>query len=1212
MHRTCCSWKILTLTLGLLVWALVPAQAQVSKGTFTGTVTDQTGAVIPGATITVTNEGTGVAVTAATSSDGLYTVPDLQPGLYTLKAESKGFKTLVNQHVQLTVAYVQRVDFKLEVGELKEAITVEAQATLVDTATGRMSELITSSQVQNLPLNGRNIYQLIQLAPGAVNTSSVAFDGGGNRGIYAVVNGVRSNMQGYMLDGISDKGLSGGSNTQPSVDSVQEFRVDTEILSAEYGSVVGAVTSIVTKSGGNSLHGDAYEFLRNDKMDAREFFEKPKRNPFRMNQFGATLGGPIKKNKLFFFGSFEGERTRISIPELISIETPQWRNFVIQNFPNSVAALLYKNFPGPAGISGAENLATYVTVESVGALYADDSCNPKLGGGFSADCLSATYGLDPGSPLSKLLLDNRNMPIFGNLAASGQEESRDQFYNGNQFSGRIDYQGDKNKIFGRYYFDRYRDPFFGAGVNGGETSAFVVARGSGFSSPFTADYPQVSVGWSHTFGPTVLNELRAGWSRGATDVAQNNPGVPQITFDTGEVDFGGYNGYPQIFHEEVFHFADIVTWSRGRHTIKFGGEVHRNYENSEFNVGRPSYEFGDSIAFSLGQVESQANGVDPGPVDPKTGQSLGKAHLASNIRGWRNVEFGAFFNDDWKVTPRLTLTLGMRYDINSRHSEKYGHVTQFVLPPGGANLTERLRAVNCYEDISGATGFDGKPCNGGFAQNPSTLTTGDHNNFGPRIGFAWDVFGNGKTSLRGGFGVSYQGEIYNPLSNSRWNPPFYSFNLAFCGDNFNVFQWNLVGPQFTDSCVFGPVNNVAPTFTGPPSNVGTGPAGATFNAFAGNIQGWNPFNANAAFLTGIAFPNFRDPYVYGSHLSIEHEFPAHAVLKVSWVGTFGHKLYRAEDINRHFGGRDLKSASGPTFSGPCALFGPYRVNCLFGKLRNWQNSVNSNYNAFQIVLDKRMSHGLELHTNYVWSHSLDERSTWHSGSTTSNGAAEGFSLDQAKPGLDYGNSIFDVRHRFTLSYVWELPWMKAQRGAVGHVLGGWQLNGAITLRSGFHWTPYCSRSSFPGGSRSSCDFNRDGIRNDRPNQPAFGSGLPSTDRAVFEPNHPGLNLTTSQFLACSVSPRPTCGSLWHGAYEPSLGRNTFVGPNFREFDFSLFKNIKVTERVSFQFRAEAFNLFNRTNLKMPSATFGASASKFGLSTGTFFPREIQFALKMYW
>src|SRR2546425_10433513 len=599
--RSTCRFCTAPLLLLCLLWALPNAHAQVASS-ITGSVTDPTGAVIPGATVTATNEGTNVPVSRQTNPDGLYLIPELLPGFYTVTAEAKGFTKLVNQHVELTVGYTQRLDFRLNVGEVTQDITVTSQAPLVDTTGSRMSELVTAQQVQNLPLNGRNVFQMIQLAPGAVNTTNLITEPG-NRGFTTVVNGARVNMNGYFIDGIPDKGLSGGSNSQPSDDTLQEFRVDTEALSAEYGSTGGAVTQICLKFGSNSPHGTAYEYVRNEKFDAREFFEGPTRNPFKMNQFGATLGGPIKKNKLFFFGSYEGERTRVSTPESLSIETPQFGNFITTNLPNSVAALLYKNFPGPAPTSGIDNLATYVTADSVGAGYAATSCDPSAGGGFTAACLNDTYGLAPGSAMSNLFLANANLPTFGSISASAPAYSRAQFYNGNQFSGRIDYQGDKDKVFGRYFFDRLADPLYSPGVNGGNAAADVTVRG--FHSPLKYDYPQLALSWTHTFGATVLNEMRAGWNRNVTDVAANVSGVPNIYFDPGEVQFGNYAGYPQIFHEEVFHYSDILTISRGKHNIKIGGSVQRNFENSEFNVGRPSYEFGDSIAFALNQVEFQ-------------------------------------------------------------------------------------------------------------------------------------------------------------------------------------------------------------------------------------------------------------------------------------------------------------------------------------------------------------------------------------------------------------------------------------------------------------------------------------------------------------------------------------------------------------------------------------------------------------------------------
>jgi hypothetical protein len=303
---------------------------------------------------------------------------------------------------------------------------------------------------------------------------------------------------------------------------------------------------------------------------------------------------------------------------------------------------------------------------------------------------------------------------------------------------------------------------------------------------------------------------------------------------------------------------------------------------------------------------------------------------------------------------------------------------------------------------------------------------------------------------------------------------------------------------------------------------------------------------------------------------------------------------------------------GPPTNGVCGFFGPYRTNCLYGRLRVWENSVNSNYNALQVVVDKRMTHGLEVHANYVWSHSLDGRSTWHSGATTSNGSSEGFSMDLAHPNLDYGNSVFDTRHRITSSFVWQLPFYRDQTGVAGHLLGGWQINNIVSFHTGFHWTPYCHSSSFP----KKCDFNRDGVSNDRPNQPVFGSALPSADNSVFEPNHAD-NLSPNDFFnpsqkggVCTPSPFPGCTN-WTGAYDGNLARNPYLGPKFTEVDFSIFKNIKASERVNVQFRAEAFNIFNRTLLQMPLAKFGTERSLFGLATSTFAARQIQFALKLF-
>jgi hypothetical protein len=494
--------------------------------------------------------------------------------------------------------------------------------------------------------------------------------------------------------------------------------------------------------------------------------------------------------------------------------------------------------------------------------------------------------------------------------------------------------------------------------------------------------------------------------------------------------------------------------------------------------------------------------------------------------------------------------------------------------------------------------------------------------------------------LRGGFGVSYEGTLYNPLSNSRWNLPYYSFNSAtnfLAGD----VQTVIYGPY---TCTGSPVNcqpdnSATPSFSGPPTNpfMGSG-AQAT-----GNLSGWDPNNANLAILTGIIFPQgVRDPYVYNYYLGVQREIMPKLIVEANYVGTTGHKLFRAQNVNRIPGGRlpeglcatdnfgrQLCSQVDNTIGSTGNPINPAgRLNPNFGTLRVWQNVVNSNYNAFQLSIKKQTSHGMAFNLNYTWSHSIDDGSTWHSGSTSSNGAGagEGYTTDVTLPQIDRGNSIFDIRHRIVANYVWELPWYKSQEGVVGHILGGWQYNGIISWQTGAHWEPWTFTNggdpvgSIVNGSGGACtqtdinngncfntggDFNLDGVRNDRPNVKANN----------FDPGHDGwANGWGSGFQF-------TGGSSANGFFSSpclacvgSEGRNTFVGPSYVTWDTSLFKNIKITERVNMQFRAEAFNIMNHTNFQLPGAG-GATNNRtnsgsFGQAGGTFNPRNLQFGLKL--
>ncbi len=1125
-----------------IVLLTVAGWGQATSGEITGQVKDSTGAVIPGVEVIATNVDTGVARNALTESSGMYRIPLLNPGSYSVKASLTGFKTSLREGITVTVAQVVRVDLTLEVGSISETVTVSGEASLVNTEQGRVSDLVDSKQVVDMPLNGRNIYQLMQLAPGAVNATTITEPGaGGATGTASTsVNGGRVNFNGYWVDGITNKGLSGGTNGfAPSADTIQEFRMETLNFSAEFGDSAGSVVNVVSKSGTNNFHGTAYEFLRNDHLDAREFFdigpasENGGKPAFKQNQYGATFGGPIHKNTTFFFASFEGLNIRTGQSQSTAFQSSQWTNFVKQ-YGKPVAKFLYNSFPTPTPTNISSN---------VGGYLADQGLIPDSSQASVDSYLSSNFG----SPAGALLATD---PMVGNISFFNPQPT-----DATQASIRIDqeFRGGKDKIFGRYNHDHQTS------LIQSPTTALPE-----FQAPTDNTAHQVAISETHIFSPKVVNEFRAGLNRTINDIGAGTPGVPQI-IDTGTLTsgFGAYSGYPQIFHENVFNYSDVVSITKGKHGMKMGMEYRRNQENSDFNVGRPEYYFYNLATLALDSPYYQIGGVDPHILD-----GTHQAELSSNGRGWRTREFGAFFNDDWKIRPNLTLNLGVRYDVYTRHKEVQNRTTTFDMS-NGTSLFERLK-------------------NGDFKVT-DVLSEPDYNNFAPRIGFAWDPFSNGKMSVRGGFGMAYQSGIFNPLSNSRWNPPFYSFNLicdiSACGD---PSQRVLYGPQTPGEAV---------TATGPDPNIGA-------HKYEGNIIAYDPSNKNSTYLTGIANPYMRDPYVMSWFFGIQKELARDLTLEVNYVGTGGRKLIRAQDWNRFNGDRTGACDPNGDYCGDTSL---NRINQLYGRMRFWENSANSSYNALQTQVTKRFTHGYAITGNYTWAKSMDVRSTWHSGATSSNGAQEGYSTDVNDIKLDWGRSVFDARHRGVVNFIWELPFLKNSSGFVKEAFGGWQFNGIVSLQSGQPFTPFCSLSYSRG-----CDFNADGANNDRPNTPSSGNTVSSSRSSwvnaaagpfkIPTSSDTGIPSTTEKLAFFGTPTAPADGN---------LGRNTFEGPGFANTDFSVFKNFKIaklTEDSKLQFRAEFFNIFNRVNFHQPLNTI--NDTQFGTAIATFAARQIQFGLKL--
>jgi hypothetical protein len=491
------------------------------------------------------------------------------------------------------------------------------------------------------------------------------------------------------------------------------------------------------------------------------------------------------------------------------------------------------------------------------------------------------------------------------------------------------------------------------------------------------------------------------------------------------------------------------------------------------------------------------------------------------------------------------------------------------------------------------------------------------------------VFGDGKTSLRGGFGVSYESTLYNPLSNSRWNPPYYSFNLA-TGPLNGGTETLIYGPTTCTASSCAPATGVAPTYLGPGSNPNMGNGAQA----TGNLTGWAPFNPDTAYLTGIVLPQgIRDPYVYNDFFSVQREVAPKTVVEVDYVGTISHKLFRAQDINRQAGsllpaGAAVVDNLGRTLVG---LGG--RPNTNYGTLRNWQNAVNSAYHGLQASAKRQMGHGLLFNASYTYSHSIDEGSTWHSGATTASGGAggDGYSTDQALPGLDRGNSVFDIRHRLVLNYVYELPG-KNLHGIRGAVLGGWQYSGIWALQSGAHWSPYTSSSSDLDGTASNggctvadvagglChndggDYNLDGGKNDRPSSSLANATFSRNVWAHGWCTGAGgiLGGCVAQGGTPNASNLPTLSAPCLGC-TGSLGRNQFVGPGQWYADMTIGKTFNITERVHLKFEWQAFNVFNRANFLLATSGGGAnnhvSYGNFGQAAGTLNPREMQFSLKL--
>ena len=1125
MVRDYACGKWLWIVMCLLLVCGLRVEAQLTEGSIGGTVADSSGASVTGAKVSIKSMDRGTVVETSTDSIGYFRATHLAPGSYQVRVEKSGFKAAVVDQVAVNVNAVTRADVTLQPGRVVETVEVSSERPLVQTEEGRLSNTLTTREVNDLPLNGRQVYQLITLEPGvtATNapvvsnvsspTSSNTFDFG------YIANGSTPRGNNFILDGNSNNNewLGGTPLIFPSLDAIEEVQVQTLNFSAEYGRNDGAIVHVVTKSGTNNLHGTVFYTGRNTALNARNFFDFVAKTPLQQHQFGFSLGGPIIKNKTFFFLDYEGSRLKDGAPAEFTVETPQFRDFVIANLPNNLAAQFYKDFPAPPCLPGSEVQTGFIPDPALGPL-----------------------GVSPPDPANPNVPDQSG--ILDQCTTVSSQIAKNQ---ADQYTVRVDHHfTTRDQLYGRWIAtkasgDVARDELGGANIRG-------------FTSPLDGFFADFGVGYTHIFSPTVLNDFRFAYSRNnsnmsfgmspQTETAQDltAAGFPlsrfgSLFFDDGTTQIGGEVFNPRIFVFNTFAFNDILTVTAGRHTLKFGFEARHIQENSDYELlTNPFYEFNSKFNFANDQPYLISATISRNPDDPNFGD------FTNTPRHFRWTQWAAFAQDDWKVSHNLTLNLGLRYSIFGSPTEVDGLLNNIILG-SGANFQDKM--------VNGVVG------------RVKQMWKTDLNDFAPRIGLSWDPTGKGMTVVRSGFGIAYNEPFSNLWSNgSRFDPP----------DTARVVEDPVFGVGTTPIPYVFPFQP-DPDFAALPPRANGGVPGLNITLYGTD-------------------PHLRTAYAEQWFLGVQHQFLHDYGFSINYVGTHGVKGYTREDYNRFPG--DVCNAV------TCDFF-INRLNPGWGSEFYTSNESSSVYHGLNASLRKTYTHGFTWTANYTFGKVLDNVTEGNLGDYFNvNAYASAYTgvQDIDKPAADRGPSEFDVRHRFTLSGLWDLPFFKSNSKA--NLLGGWQLNTIIALQSGRPFDVDCSLAWFQG-----CDFNMDGVQTDRPNRPA---GVRTSGFSNQEFVNGALSLTT--FCPNGLVPFFDGTPCVPVGTDGNLGRNAFRGPSFKSVDLGLFKNTRIRENLNIQFRAEAFNLFNRVNLYNPVGDLGSP--QFGRSVAAFAPRQVQLGLKV--
>jgi hypothetical protein len=1092
----------------------VAAHPQGSSGRILGVVTDQSGGNVAGASVTVTDVARGVSQTLTTDSDGAYVALNLQPGTYIVRAEYKGFKTFERKNILVEVGKDVRIDAVLQTGSTTETITITEEVPMVDTSSTTLGGTISNEIINDLPLNGRNYQNLVSLRPG-----TMIYPGGGPW--TQSTNGIRPEDTSYIVDGITNDeafmGLSvtnaaaviGDAATLIPIDAIQEFNTQVN-PKAEFGWKPGAVTSVGLKSGTNDIHGTAYGFGRSDSFDARNYFNPASdpKTPVELEQYGGSAGGRIIKDKLFYFGAFEAQRYTVG-----------------------------NSLPG--------HVPTTAVVPAASGLPSDNGCIKLTFQDCTISIPNAIADLVANkpsfvvNPLSDYLLGfytpNADQGTFVPLNFPNENSSKNAI-------GKMDYHiSDHHSLSGSY--------FFGNDTIVGMDFFELLAQ---FRTKVHSRAQDVSAHWAWTPSSTWANELRGGYTHYLLQIVPadsnfkytintglSNPllsGIPDLRISPFS-QLGSFHNFPKIVGpDKVYDVIDQVSYLRGKHAFKFGGEIRDDQvHQATFRAGRGRIRFaGDGVALGSSPLEDFLAGI-PGNTTFLAGDPT------RNITQWL---YAGYAQDDWRITPRVTLNLGFRYELQGVPKE----------------------AKNLFGNFEPSVGFEQ------VGKNISSIYNGDHKNFSPRLGVAWDVTGKGTTIVRVGGSIIYSLLSMNAFLSQQNTQNTVTLGIGTVPTGAAIFDAACPAPAGCPgigSIITTGVTIPGSSLTWKDQTTAIYPSNVTGLVQCGDGVGTNPGPCDTFAMNR----NFRTPYVENWTLGIQHAFSGKLSLEATYVGNHGVKLIGVVDLNQP----DVASGS---FAQPFAAKYPYLnyINYL-------SNFYGSTYHGLQTTLTARNYHGLDFVAGYTYAHAIDDLS--------SNWVAY-LPQDSHNPGRDRGSSDFDLTHRFTLSVTYSLPEKKTR----SQLLEGWQLNTIITLQSGQPWGVNDQANNFSGTNENADRWNFFGnpadFKSIGPSGiPCFGPGgggactgatIPAAcmsaatavgPAAVTSLTDPKIGTNYCYMVGSSVLIPNGVGQFGN------MGRNIFRDTGFHNVDLSISKSFKFGERMKAQFRVETFNTLNHPNFANP-------------------------------